>query len=359
MNFRHPVYRLLAVYLIVAMASFAPIASFQQAVQALGLKTVLLGGLVGGAALLALGALAGPASAIGAAGCAGTGFLGTLGGAIGACVSGVTGICVAMGTMAASSLATMGLMVGGALLGVIGLCSTPWLIIPALAIGVGLMVYAWSKNRYGTSSDQRYDRLFNVPLLDSGARIANRAESGVQQNGLTSGGSVLDRFRSIYDRDRRDDSTFWNNRYVDTSGYLRQGNDFFSRLDRFFNGRNAGAARWDQIYGVSGISTGGTSTPTDRSGRTVTYQSTSRTGLQPAAAGTTASANDELAKATAARKAAYERLVKALEAPQSSPAAPGTSVLQSDEVQEAIRAYKEADRVVKEITGRLQANEKQ
>lgn len=373
MNFKHPFFRVLAIYLVVALATLTPLASLHRAAMAIGLKTLLVGGLVGGAALLALGALAGPASAIGAAGCAGTSFMGVLGGAVGTAVAGITGLCVATGTLAAGTLGTMGLMVGGALLGVLGLMASPWMIVPAVVLGGGLLVWAWSKYRYGSPYDQTRDRPFGSSIFDAGGRLANQSESGYSDGGAGSSGSFLDRFRSIFDRDRRDDSFFYNSRSVDSQGYLRRGNDIFSRIDQFFNGRNRGTAAQNALYGTYGaygVMDPNGVVPTDRSGRVVGQGSAvGRTGLVPLSPsetpalseGETPSSSDELSDAEAARKAAYERLIRAIkdQKQNEAPAAAGTSSLQSDEVQEAIRDYREADRHVKEITGRLQDREKQ
>lgn len=372
MNFKHPFFRVLAVYLVVALATLTPLASLHRAAMAMGLKTLLVGGLVGGAALLALGALAGPASAIGAAGCAGTSFMGVLGGALGTAVAGITGLAVATGTMVAGTLGTVGLLVGGALLGVLGLMATPWVIVPAILAGGGLLAWAWSKNRYGSPYDQRYDRPFDSSVFDAGHRLANTSDSGYK--GSSTGG-FFDRFRSIFDRDRRDDSFFYNSRYVDSQGYVRRGNDFFSRIDQFFNGRNRGsgaeANAYGRGYGAFGIMDPAGTVPTDRSGRTTIGQGSmvGRTSLLPSAPEETDVVSEEqtssltaqLSEAEAARRAAYARLIQAIKDHQQNqePAAAGTSSLQSDEVQEAIRDYKEADRQVKEITGRLQDREKQ
>jgi len=356
---RHPVFKFLAIYLAVALVALAPIASMQRAAQAMGIKGMLTAGLVGGAALLALGALAGPAGAIGAAGCAGTGFLSTMGGAIGAAVSGITGICIATGTLAAASLATIGLALGGAFLAVAGLGLTPWVILPALALGGGLMTYAWYKTTYRTGSqyDQRSDRPFNDPFWDGGQRMANRSESGVPDN---NSGGFFDSARSVFDRDRRDDSFFYTNRYLDSRGYVRQGSDFFARMDQFFNGRNSGYS--SSAYGTYGA------VPTDRFGRVIGQGSTptSRTNLAPYAASdtpeeTNSSDEDDLAAAIEARQEAYKQLISSIQEQKENtePSAVGQSSLQSTEVRQAISDYKSADLQVKEITGRLQAREKQ
>lgn len=371
MNIKHPLLKLLAVYVAVALLSLTPMASMHRAAMALGLKTVLVGGLVGGAALLALGALAGPASAVGAVGCAGTGFLGSLGAVLGTAVSGITGIMAATGTLALGTMATLGLMLGGAGLAIACLIGSPWVIVPALVLGAGLLAYVWGKNRFGTAQafDRRVDRPFNTSLLDAGSRLANQSQSGAN---VGSSGSFLDRVRSIFDRDRRDDSFILSTNYVDSNGYVRQGNDIMSRINSFFNGSNSGYAGDPRMYmNGYGTTTGLTSATllsTDRSGRVVIGQNSNvyRTGLTPTAPeATTVSevatpeGSDELTAAEAVRKAAYERLIQAVKAPVDGATAPGTSNLGSSEVQKAIQDYKDADRFVKEITGRLQAQEKQ
>lgn len=368
MGFKHPLYRILTIYVIVALVTLTPLSSLQQAAHALGLKGVLVGGLVGGAALMALGALAGPAGIVGAAGCAGTGFLGTLGGVIGAAVSGITGLCAATGTLGLGTLGTIGLIAGGAFMAVAGLGLSPWLVVPALALGGGLLAYSWSRNnRYGTSEDARYDGVFDNVVLDASSRLANQSSSGTDEDQ----GGFLDKVRSIFDRDRRDDTFFTNTKYVDSSGYVRSGTDFFSMLDGFLNGRNSGYSGYNSVYGtVNSLVDVNSRYSTSRTGQVTTLGSTtSRTSLNPGAPSETEGTiaeegsgldTDELAEAEAARKAAYERLIQAVKDNQTDgPAAASTSTLQSAEVQEAIAAYKEADRLVKEITGRLQDREKQ
>ncbi len=361
-SIRHPLFKVLAMYIVVAMVSFAPIASIQHAAQALSLKKLLVGGLVGAAGLLALGALAGPASAIGAAGCAGTGFASTLGGALGTLVSGVTGITAAMGTLSLGSMATLGLMLGGAALGVMGLMGTSFVAVPALICGAGLLAYFWTRSsyRYGQPYDQRFSGPLHDPFFDASGRIANRSQSGYQ--GQNSSGGFVDRVRSIFDRDRRDDSFFYTNRYVDQNGYIRQGTDFFGRMNQFLNGRNAGYGSGpSQIYGLQQYPYAPKSTEVigDDSDVQDVEQKASETGeVIPSKEEVTQA---DLEAATEARKAAYQRLIKSMQnSEQTGPAAAvGTSNIQSEEVQQAIRDYKEADRLVKEITGRLQHREKQ
>ena len=350
MSIRHPMFRILAIYIVVALIGFAPVASIHEAAQAIGLKKLLVGGLVGAAGLVALGALAGPAGAIGAAGCAGTGFMGTLGGALGTLVSGVTGISAAMGTLSTSSMATLGLMVGGAAVGIMGLLGSAFMAVPALVCGAGLLAYFWTRSsyRYGQPYDRRYSGPMHDPFFNAGSRIANNSQSGYRESGS---GSVIDRMRSLFDRDRRDDRFGFSNRYVDQNGYIRQGSDFFASLNRFINGRSAGYS-------------GGV----PQSFQNRYPYAAEETPSQPAKAAQAVSSKEDhldtkdLEEAKEARKIAYQRLIKAMQDHgQSEPATSGAAVsgIQSKEVQGAIRDYKEADGLVKEITGRLQHREKQ
>jgi len=334
-SIRHPLFKVLAMYVVIALVSFAPLSSIQRAAQALDLNKLLVGGLVGAAGLLAISALAGPAAAVGAAGAAGTGFLGTLGGALGTLVSGVTGITAAMGTLTMGTMATLGLMVGGAAIGIMGLMGSGFVAVPALILGAGLLAYFWknSNYRYGLTYDQRNSGLFSSPVFSSDRRLANRSQSGY--SGGDYGGDLGDRVRSIFDSNRRDDAFFGSNRYVDSNGMIRTGSDFFARLDQFFNGRN------------NGVSGG------------VPYAPAATTDT--AAPSTDDVTDADLVQAQEARKAAYERLIATVQnQDQTGPAsAPGTTGFQSEEVQQAIRDYKAADGLVKEITGRLQHREKQ
>lgn len=370
MNIKHPLLKLLAAYVALALVTLTPMASLQRAAMAVGLKTVVVGGLVGGAALLALGALSGPAAAIGAAGTAGTGFLGTMGAVLGTAVAGITGLLTATGTIALGTMATLGLMIGGAGVAIASLIGSPWVIVPALVLGAGLLAYTFRRNSYhvGQPHDQRFDRPFHGPFWDSGSRLANRSESGVP--GSEPG--FFDRFRSVVDRDRRDDSFFLTNRFVDPHGYVRQGTDFFARLDQFIHGRNTGYAG-DPRMNMTGYGTFGTLSPhaqysADRTGRVAfgTTYPVYRTGLTPTAPeptptedGEASRVRTELLEAENLRRAAYERLIDAVRTPNDQASSTTTSNLQSDEVQRAIQDYREADRLVKELTGRLQAQEKQ
>ena len=207
--------------------------------------------------------------------------------------------------------------------------------------------------------DQRYSGPLHDAVFDASGRLANQSQSGYQ--GQNSSGGFVDRVRSIFDRDRRDDSFFTTNRYVDQNGYIRQGTDFFGRINQFLNGRNAGyGSGTTQIYGVQQYPYAPKSSDVvgEDSDVVDVEQKASDTGeVIPSKEEVTEA---DLEAAQEARKAAYQRLIKSMQSnEQTGPSAVGTSNIQSEEVQQAIRDYKEADRLVKEITGRLQHREKQ
>ena len=175
--------------------------------------------------------------------------------------------------------------------------------------------------------------------------------------------------------DRRDDSFYTSNRYVDSNGYIRQGTDVMSQIDRFFNGSNSGytggdPTRTNSLYTGRSVISSGSVVSTDRSGRVIGY-SDARGGITaPRAAETSVETNVTTSEETQtaindaenARREAYENLLKAMNESKSSDSdVPATlnSGLQNESVQAAIKAYKEADKLVKELTGRLQHLEKQ
>jgi hypothetical protein len=366
MNTGHRFNKYLSIFLIVALVSFAPVSSLQKASEAADLNKLLIGGALGAAGLVAIGALAGPAATIGAVGAAGTGIVGALGGTLGTIVSGVTAVAASMGKLTMSSMATLGLMVGGAAIGIAGLLGTGFALVPAAVLGGGLLAYfmSRSKYRYGTPYDQRYSGPLHDPFFNAGSRQANSTEQ-----------SWSDKIRSIFDRDRRDDQFFTDNRYVDNDGYIRRGTDVMSQIDRFFNGSNSGYAggdptRTNSLYTGRTVY-GGSVASTDRSGRIVGYNDYRGGITAPRAAESTEAVAENtssedtettLSNAKAAREEAYRNLVKAMSETKSGDSdVPATlnSSLMDETVQAALNEYKAADKLVKELTGRLQHLEKQ
>ena len=324
MRFNHVIFRYLAIYVAIAMCTLTPLAGIGRAEAAINTKTLVIGGLVGGAALLALGALSGPAGIIGSVGAAGTGFGTIMGGAVGGLAGGTTGTIAGFGTLGTVALGVAGLFLGAQFLGPALASISPFILVPAVLVGAGLLVYSFinRQRRYGTVYDQRFRRPSDDPLWSAQSRLANTSETGAED----SQGGFLDRFRSIVDRNRRDDVPWWNKRYVDNSGYLRYNTDI-----------------WDQ--------------------------SATRYGLSPRAPESETAKEDPdveeaLKAAEARRKAAYQKLVSTLkrkksQTPSAEAPGDGTPGLNDPEVLEAIREYREADREIKELTERLQPREKQ
>lgn len=381
MNWKHPFFRVLAIYVMISMSTLTPLAGIGRAEAAIGVKTLLVGGLVGGAALLALGALSGPAGAIGAVGAAGTGFSGLMGGAVGGLAGGVGGMVANLGTLGTIALGIGGALLGAHFLGPLMASISPMILIPAVLVGGGLLVYSFitRQNRYGSTYDQRFGGVGNNSFWNSQSRLANQSQTG---SSSSSGGTgFLDRFRSVFDRDRRDDTAWWDQRYVDQNGYVRYNTDIWGKLDRFLNGRNTflgnGNPQQSGIgYGNTGYVTPGSNVPTDQAGRvtmggTSYVQPVTRTGLAPQAPtsldkDSDSQGSDETLQASEAkRKAAYEKLVEVLKRKQTERSANGTAPasvgadLRDPEVAKALADYREADRELKELTGRLQPQEKQ
>lgn len=370
MNIGHTYRRSLSLFLIVALISFAPLASLQKASEAADLNKLLVGGIIGAAGLLAIGALAGPAATIGAMGAAGTGIVGAIGGTLGTIVTGVTAIAASMGKLSMSAVSTLGLMLGGAAIGIAGLLGTGFALVPLAVLGGGLLAYFMTNGgtRYGAQGDQRYTGVTDDPFFNAGSRLTNNQ----------GGQSLSDKIRSIFDRDRRDDSFFSTNTYVDPNGMIRQGNDMMSQVDRFFNGTNSGYTGGQTLSTNSnnGYRTFGSGAmfSTDRSGRVTGSSSDYRGGFTaPRAAEKTTEtlvnenneiSNNEktLIEAEISRKEAYETLIRTMREAQNSDndvSATLSSTLQSEEVQKAVNEYKAADKLLKELTGQLQHMEKQ
>ena len=375
MRFNHVIFRYLAIYVAIAMCTLTPLAGIGRAEAAINTKTLVIGGLVGGAALLALGALSGPAGIIGSVGAAGTGFGTIMGGAVGGLAGGTTGTIAGFGTLGTVALGVAGLFLGAQFLGPALASISPFILVPAVLVGAGLLVYSFinRQRRYGTVYDQRFRRPSDDPLWSAQSRLANTSETGAED----SQGGFLDRFRSIVDRNRRDDVPWWNKRYVDNSGYLRYNTDIWGKLDQFLNGKNGAFAYNDaRAYGIGSGNTQyldpGSSVRTDQSGRVtggILDQSATRYGLSPRAPESETAKEDPdveeaLKAAEARRKAAYQKLVSTLkrkksQTPSAEAPGDGTPGLNDPEVLEAIREYREADREIKELTERLQPREKQ
>jgi hypothetical protein len=301
-----------------------------------------------------------------------------MGGAVGGVVGGVSGAMAGFGMLGSVAMGLAGMFLGANFLAPLLAGISPMILVPAALVGGGLLLYSWfnRRPRYGTAADQRFqDGPFDSSLFNAQSRLANQSQTG--SSGSQQAGSFLDRFRSILDGDRRDDHFWWDQRYVDSNGYVRNNPDFWGKLDIFFNGRNGGAGYGD--LSVFGIGQGNTqylsptgNVRTDQAGRvaigsTSTVQSVQRVGLAPQApTSETATAGETveraLTEAEARRKAAYGKLVEALKRSKSQTAAPGVESkprLTDPEVLEAIREYREADREIKELTERLQPREKQ
>lgn len=374
MNWKHPILRYLAIYVAVCVSTLTPLAGLNKAEAAIGVKTLLVGGLVGGAALLAMGALSGPAGALGAIGAAGTGFSGLMGGAVGGMAGGTAGMISGLGTLGTIALGLGGALLGAHFLGPLMASISPFILVPALLVGGGLLVYSFlNRNKsMGPTYDARNPGLFDGSFWSAKNRLGNNSTTGYS----SSSGGFLDRFRSLFDRDRRDDSAYWNQRYVDPNGYVRNNLDIWGKLDRFLNGTNGGSTTsQNQLYGIGYGNTsyldGYGNVATDQSGRvTIGSQTTSRVGLMPGAptsekaSETSGDVETNLQTLEDERAAAYSRLVEVLKsqkggASTEAVATAGTSGLASPEVLEAIKAYKEADRAIKELEERLQPREKQ
>jgi hypothetical protein len=271
------------------------------------------------------------------------------------------------------ALGVAGLFLGAHFLGPALASISPFILVPAVLIGGGLLVYGFMnrQQRYGSVYDQRFERPFDDPLWSAQSRLANQSDTGSD----TGQRGFLDRFRSIVDLDRRDDTPWWNERYVDNSGYLRYNSNIWGKLDQFLNGKNGAFAYNDaRAYGIGYGNAqymdpyGGVSS--DQAGRvTGSVQTSARTGLAPQAPESESAREDQgvdgaLKAAEARRDAAYEKLVSALRRKNSQTEtvqtpANAASGLRDPEVLEAIREYRQADSEIKELTGRLQPREKQ
>lgn len=276
-----------------------------------GIATVAAGSAAGGAAALGITALI-KAVGIGTAalGLPGIFLVGAaLGGAFTAMLgNGMTdqsGKGLAMGTMAAAG--------GAAVLSAGGFLFTPWVLIPAAAIGIGTLVYTYVRKPpgWGGPGDIRNNTGLNSAFFGPTYRSADPT---AQQNR-----SFLDRARSVFDRNRRDDNLFGGS-YVRADGTMYRSDDMYARIGNYLGGNvpqnqyGGGAHFYGPGYGNQGYFSPGAAPRTDRLGQVI-LGGNSRTQFVTARGSAQASApqsSDGLKAAEAQRDAAYKSLVETL-----------------------------------------------
>lgn len=321
-------------YLALMMTLVAPAALHTRTAQAeVGVKTVLLGGLVGAGALLAAVSMAGPAKVMASAGTAGTGFGAILGRALGAMWSGVNAVALGLKTAAMTVASAIGSAASGAASAAGALLSNPWFLGGAAIIGGGLLAYHfYKKNQRAKTAAEDYEQSRGWGLLD---RVRQRMMAPF---GLTPGAVVVP--AGVYDP-----------RFA--SGMAR----FYQPGPRPFG---TGDPRDLNGFGLSADTA-----PTDQSGQPQPVDATVRTmelrqTLQPrrdsaASAIGGSTLEEQLERALRARSAAYEKLLVNLKDGDSRGSSIGgtESSMNDASVKGAISEYKQAHQLVQQLRTQL------
>jgi hypothetical protein len=301
---------MLSIVLSVCMLLLSPVGA-QRAEAFPGVSSIAMGTTAGGAAGLAAGALVG-ALGLGTA-AVGLPALGLLGAAVGGIATVMLGN-TGMDTGQAIGMGAAGAAVGAGALAAGGFLFSPWILIPAAAIGIGALAwkYADRPNQWGGPGDARYTGGFRDPFFSTQSRLANTSQTGAGD------ATVLSKIRSIFDRNRRDDNFLAGSR-VNPDGTLRSRNDLFARTSLWLNGsRSTGAYGGGPNfhgpgYGNAGYFAPGAMPQTDRLGQIrVGGANTSsfRSAYSLNAPGSPVSA--EVVELAAAKDEAYRDLMEAM-----------------------------------------------
>lgn len=288
-----------------------------------GVKTIAVGGAVGTAVAIGAKVLMG-AIGLGAASM-GLPAIALAGGLVGAAVTTFVGNRNPFTTDTAKSVGLGAAAAGatGVAMSAGGLLLSPWILLPAAAIGVGTAIWAYFKSRpnYGAPGDIRNRAGFSDPFFNPQFRVADRSQVGYYGEDR----SVLDRIRNVFDRNRRDDN-FYAGTTVMPDGTLRQQSDLFGRLGQFFGGTSdmgrlgGGAGFYGPGYGNSGYFSPGANPQTDRIGRITVgggvdtrnafsrFSDENRFSTAPASP----TGSDRLETARKAKDSAYQALVGAV-----------------------------------------------
>lgn len=324
--------RMLSMLLTVCMLLLGPL-GVRDAEAFPGISSIAMGTTAGGAAGLATGALVG-ALGLGTA-AVGLPALGLIGAAVGGIATVMLGN-TGMDTGQAIGMGAAGAAVGAGALAAGGFLFTPWVLIPAAAIGVGALAwkYATRPNTWGGPGDARYTGGFRDPFFSTQSRIANTTQTGAGDQ------TVWTKIRSVFDRNRRDDN-FLAGANVNPDGTISSRNDLFAQTSVWLNGaRSTGAygggpSYYGPGYGNTGYFSPGAMPATDRLGQ-VRVGGASTSSFRPAFSQTAPGApvSAEVAELAEAKDAAYHQLLEAMKTGGDT-AAPMTAYQQAVEALQA------------------------
>lgn len=309
-KFSKSVTRMLSMMLTVCILLLGPV-GVQRAEAFPGVSSIAMGTTAGGAAGLAAGALVG-ALGLGTA-AVGLPVLGIVGAAIGGAATIMMGNS-GMDTGQAIGMGAAGAALGAGALAAGGFLFTPWILIPAAAIGIGALAwkYADRPNQWGGPGDARYTGGFRDPFFSTQSRLANNTQTGAGDS------TVWSKIRSVFDRNRRDDN-FLAGSNVNPDGTLRSRNDLFAQGSQWLNGvRSTGAYGggpnyFGPGYGNTGYFAPGAMPQTDRIGQ-IRVGGSNTSSFRPAFSLTAPGSpvSSEVADLAAAKDAAYRDLMAAM-----------------------------------------------
>jgi hypothetical protein len=290
-----------------------------------GVQTIAAGAGAGALASLATSALIG-AIGLGTAGI-GLPVVALLGATIGGVVTTALGNRPGANVGQALGLGTLAAGASASVASLSGFLFSPFLLIPAAALGIGALAWKYFKrpNQWGGPGDTRNTSGFRDPFFSPQTRLANRSRDTAYGDER----SFLDRTRSVFDRNRRNDN-FMAGAQVNPDGTLYRRNDLMARGMAWINGRsqtgsyNGGFSSYGPGYGNAGYFSPGASPRTDRIGQ-VTVRGASRSGLGGALGSVNVSVSAPttstgLRAAASARDKAYQALLKATSNKTANPA---------------------------------------
>lgn len=326
--------RILSMFLAVCMLLAGP-SGATRAEAFPGIKSIAVGAAAGGAAALGVGALIGAMGMTAAVGLPG---LALVGAALGGIVTTMVGNDGAASTGSAIGLGALAAGAGAGTVALSGFLFSPWVLLPAAAIGIGALAWSYMKrpNQFGGPGDIRNTSGFSSGFFSPQTRLGNQSPTGYNSGDR----SALDRLRNIFDRNRRDDN-FLGGSQMNPDGSLRSRNDLFARIGVMFNGMSntgsygGGSQFYGPGYGNAGYFSPGSQPRTDRLGQ-VSVGGAGRAGFA------SAPVSAELDAAQAARDEAYKALVSSL----------GPDSRSSAEAEAALAAYRQASQELEGLRAR-------
>lgn len=327
-------HRLLSTILTVCMLFAGPM-GVSQARAGAPVESVAIGAGAGAAAALGTSALVG-ALGLGTA-AVGLPVVALAGATLGGIVTAIQGEETGSRFGSAQGLSALLAGAGASVASLSGFLFSPFVLVPAAAVGIGALAYAYMKRskQWGTPGDTRNNAGFTDPFFSPQTRLANRND----QSAYGDDRSLLDRARSVFDRDRRNDG-FMAGAQVNQDGTLYRRSDLVARGMNWLNGTTLTGSYGDSYqsfgpgYGNSGYFSPGSQPRTDRLGQ-ISVGGSSRTGFSSSMASQNAyspTSSGEAMTAIADRDAAYKALLEAMSQQSTDPEA----------YQQALESYREA-----------------